>query len=129
MEGQDSRVWDAEESSFSFSSDLCALWKEKMTLLELAQWKTKFDEEFVAARQKARVKCGANIIIPHVLSFLNDHDVIPLLGVVEEEEEEEEDDNSIDSNSEASSSSLSDELSLSAYYRESASKHYECGWI
>ena len=33
-----------------------------------------------AAKQKARVTCGANIIIPHVLSFLNDADVFPLLN-------------------------------------------------
>ena len=32
------------------------------------------------SRQKARVTCGANIIIPHVLSFLNDADVFPLLN-------------------------------------------------
>ena len=32
------------------------------------------------ARQKARVTCGADIIIPHVLSFLNDADVFPLLN-------------------------------------------------
>ena len=31
------------------------------------------------ARRAARVTCGANIIIPHVLSFLNDADVFPLL--------------------------------------------------
>ena len=31
-----------------------------------------------ASRQKARVTCGANIIIPHVLSFLNDADVFPI---------------------------------------------------
>jgi hypothetical protein len=33
-----------------------------------------------AAKQKARVTCGASIIIPHVLSFLNDADVFPLLN-------------------------------------------------
>jgi hypothetical protein len=99
---------------FSFSTDLRVLMAKKMTLLEFAHCKAKFDEEFVAARQKARVKCGANIIIPHVLSFLNDDDVFPLLGV-EEVVVVEEDDNSIDSSSEASSSSLSDESSLSAY--------------
>jgi hypothetical protein len=31
------------------------------------------------AKQKARVTCGASIIIPHVLCFLNDADVFPLL--------------------------------------------------
>jgi hypothetical protein len=29
------------------------------------------------ARKRARVTCGANLIIPHVLSFLNDEDVFP----------------------------------------------------
>ena len=33
-----------------------------------------------ADRQQARVTCGANIIIPHVLSFLNDDDIFPLLN-------------------------------------------------
>ena len=33
-----------------------------------------------ADRQQARVTCGANIIIPHVLSFLNDDDEFPLLN-------------------------------------------------
>jgi len=45
-----------------------------MTLLVPA-----IDEEFAGARYEARVTCGANIIIPHVLSFLNDEDVFPLL--------------------------------------------------
>ncbi len=101
---------DAKE--FSFSTDLRVLMAKKMTLLEFAHCKAKFDEEFVAARQKARVKCGANIIIPHVLSFLNDDDVFPLLGV---EEEVGGEDNSIDSSSDASCSSLYDESSSSAY--------------
>ena len=101
---------DAKE--FSFSSDLRVLMEKKMTLLEFAHCKAKFDEEFVAARQNARVKCGANIIIPHVLSFLNDDDVFPLLGV---EEEVGGEDNSIDSSSDASCSSLYDESSSSAY--------------
>jgi hypothetical protein len=34
-----------------------------------------------ADRQQARVTCGANIIIPYVLSFLNnDDDIFPLLN-------------------------------------------------
>jgi hypothetical protein len=32
------------------------------------------------ARKRARVTCGANLIIPHVLSFLNDEDVFPTLN-------------------------------------------------
>ena len=32
------------------------------------------------ARHHARVTCGANLIIPHVLSFLNDEDVFPTLN-------------------------------------------------
>ena len=32
------------------------------------------------ARQQARITCGANLIIPHVLSFLNDEDVFPTLN-------------------------------------------------
>jgi hypothetical protein len=32
------------------------------------------------ARQRARVTCGANLIIPHVISFLNDEDVFPTLN-------------------------------------------------
>ncbi len=63
----------------SFGSDLFStLWKD-MTPVELACWKTRFDEEFVAPRQETRATCGANIIIPHVLSFLNDDDIFPLL--------------------------------------------------
>ena len=32
------------------------------------------------ARHHARVTCGANLIIPHVLSYLNDEDVFPTLN-------------------------------------------------
>ena len=60
-------------------SHLCALLKNDMTLLQPSYWKTKFDKELVVARQKARVTCGANIIIPLVLPFLNDDDIFPLL--------------------------------------------------
>ena len=38
--------------------------------------KSKTDAD--AARHEAHVTCGAHIIIPHVLSFLNDNDVFPL---------------------------------------------------
>jgi hypothetical protein len=38
--------------------------------------KSKTDAD--AARHEAHVTCGASIIIPHVLSFLNDNDVFPL---------------------------------------------------
>ena len=62
-------------------SDLCSLLKATLTMRQLAHWKAKSDEEFMAIRQKAHVTCGANIIIPHVLSFLNDDDVFPLLNL------------------------------------------------
>ncbi len=38
--------------------------------------KSKTDAD--AARHEAHVTCGASIIIPHVLSFLNDNDVFPV---------------------------------------------------
>jgi hypothetical protein len=63
--------------------------KEFTTLLELALWKVKLDEEFVealikgdnttakkakidmkAARQEQRITSGANIVIKNVLPFL-----------------------------------------------------------
>ena len=74
-------LWKANlnENGDEEISHLCALLKNDMTLLQLSYWKTKFDKELVVARQKARVTCGANIIIPHVLSFLNDDYVFPLL--------------------------------------------------
>jgi hypothetical protein len=61
-------------------SVLCALLNAKLTMRQLAHWKAKSDEEFMAIREKAHVTCGANIIIPHVLSFLNDDHVFPLLN-------------------------------------------------
>ena len=67
------------QNKISFGSDLISTLWEDMARLELARLKTRFDEEVVTARQKARVTCGANIIIPHVLSFLNDEDIFPLL--------------------------------------------------
>ena len=76
-----------------------ALWKvnlhEKKEVAEEKQpaKKAKLNEELKDAstnqeanidihadKQQARVTCGANIIIPHVLSFLNDDDVFPLLN-------------------------------------------------
>ncbi len=80
-------VWKAklheeEGEEFSLSSDLCVSLEKKMTFLELTRWKAKVDEEFADARHarhEARVTCGANIIIPRVLSFLND-DVFPTLN-------------------------------------------------
>jgi acid stress-induced BolA-like protein IbaG/YrbA len=55
------------------------LLKDNMTQLELALWKANLPSVDAASRQEARVTCGADIIIPHVLSFLNDDDVFPLL--------------------------------------------------
>ena len=47
------------------------LLKEAMTLLELALWKTKLDEENASATRKDnRVTCGASIVISNVLPFL-----------------------------------------------------------
>jgi hypothetical protein len=58
-----------------------ALMKEDMTLLELALWMANIPNNVVASdRQQARVTCGANIIIPHVLSFLNNDDIFPLFN-------------------------------------------------
>jgi len=66
---------EGEEFSLLFEFwSLCVSLEKKMTLLVPA-----IDEEFAGARYEARVTCGANIIIPHVLSFLNDEDVFPLL--------------------------------------------------
>ena len=64
-----------------YKSEHKMLLKEAMTLLELALWKANLPNNVDAAdRQQARVTCGANIIIPHVLSFLNNEDVFPLLN-------------------------------------------------
>ena len=78
-----SKLHEMEGEEFSLSSDLCVSLEKKMTFLEFARWKAKVDEEFAdakRARHEARVNCGANIIIPHVLSFLNDEDVFPTLN-------------------------------------------------
>ena len=48
-------------------------WKDAST-------KEEANIDIYADRQQARVTCGANIIIPHVLSFLNDDDIFPLLN-------------------------------------------------
>ncbi len=65
-----------------FKREHYALLKDAMTLLELALWKANHPSIDAAAisRRETRVTCGANIIIPHVLSFLNDDDVFPLLN-------------------------------------------------
>jgi hypothetical protein len=56
-----------------------ALLKNNMTQLELALWDANLSNvDAAASRDEARVTCGANIIIPHVLSFLNDTDEFPL---------------------------------------------------
>ena len=62
-----------------------ALLKENMTQLELALWDANLPNfEAAESRHEARVTCGANIIIPHVLSFLNDADEFPLLDYDQE---------------------------------------------
>jgi len=45
-----------------------------------ASTKEEANIDIHADRQQARVTCGANIIIPHVLSFLNDDAIFPLLN-------------------------------------------------
>jgi hypothetical protein len=63
-----------------YKSEHYALLKNNMAQLELALWKSNLPNVGAAeSRHEARVTCGANIIIPHVLSFLNDDDVFPLL--------------------------------------------------
>jgi len=55
-----------------------ALLKNNMTQLELALWKSNLPNVDAAERRhEARVTCGANIIIPHVLSFLNNEEAFP----------------------------------------------------
>ena len=54
-----------------YKSQHYALLKNNMTQLELALWKSNLlNIEAAASRDEARVTCGANIIIPHVLPFL-----------------------------------------------------------
>jgi acid stress-induced BolA-like protein IbaG/YrbA len=62
-----------------YKSEHYKLLKDNMVLLELALWKANLPSVDATARHEARVTCGADIIIPHVLSFLNDDDVFPLL--------------------------------------------------
>ncbi len=65
-----------------YKSEHYASLKNNITQLELALWKANLPNiDAAASRHEARVTCGANIIIPHVLCFLNDNDVFPLLGV------------------------------------------------
>jgi hypothetical protein len=88
-----------------YKSEHYALLKNNMTQLELALWKANQHKEedekhpakkakieepssaktvdanlpnVDAARQRARFTCGANLIIPHVLSFLNDPEEFPI---------------------------------------------------
>jgi hypothetical protein len=65
-----------------YKSEHYTLLKNNMTLLELALWKSNLPNvDAAASRHEARITCGANIIIPHVLSFLNNNNEFPLLGV------------------------------------------------
>jgi hypothetical protein len=62
-----------------YKSEHYALLKNNMTQLELALWDANLSNvDAAASRDEAHVTCGANIIIPHVLSFLNDSDEFPL---------------------------------------------------
>ena len=73
----------------NYKSEHCALLKDFTTLLELALWKAKLDEEFgevlnkeddttakkakidmQTARQEQRITSGASIVIKNVLPFL-----------------------------------------------------------
>eukprot|EP00980_Cylindrotheca_fusiformis_P029424 scaffold23472_cov106-Cylindrotheca_fusiformis.AAC.3 len=56
--------------------------KEFLSLVELCLWKAKFDDQVVSSelednadRQSCRIYCGASIVIPHVLSFLDTLDM------------------------------------------------------
>ena len=62
-----------------YKSEHYALLKNNMTQLELALWKVNLPnvDAATSSRHEARVTCGANIIIPHVLSFLNDEEEFP----------------------------------------------------
>ena len=61
-----------------YKSEHYTLLKNNMTQLELALWKSNLPNVDAAeSRYEARVTCGANIIIPHVLSFLNNEEVFP----------------------------------------------------
>jgi hypothetical protein len=61
-----------------YKSEHYALLKEDMTQLELALWKSNLPNiDAAESRHEARVTCGANIIIPQVLSFLNNEEAFP----------------------------------------------------
>jgi hypothetical protein len=63
-----------------YKSEHYALLKNNMMQLELALWTANLpniEADVAASRDEARVTCGANVIIPHVLSFLNDNDEFP----------------------------------------------------
>ncbi len=61
-----------------YKSEHYALLKNNITQLELALWKSNIPNfDAAASRDDARVTCGANIIIPHVLSFLNNEEAFP----------------------------------------------------
>ena len=61
-----------------YKSEHYTLLKEDMTQLELALWKANLPNiDAAESRHEARVTCGANIIIPHVLSFLNNEEAFP----------------------------------------------------
>ncbi len=68
-----------------YKSEHYALLKDAMMQLELALWDANLPNVDAAAsrsRHDARVTCGANIIIPHVLSFLNDEEVFPTVRTI-----------------------------------------------
>jgi hypothetical protein len=61
-----------------YKPEYYTLLKNNMTQLELALWKSNLPNQLSESRHEARVTCGANnIIIPYVLSFLNDEEVFP----------------------------------------------------
>ena len=100
-----------------YTSEHYALLKDNMTQLELALWKTQLyveetnlpDVDAAASRHDARVKCGANVIIPLVLPFLNDQDVFPLLDYDLQETQYDDDDNEGYVESEESDEDYSDD--------------------
>ncbi len=61
-----------------YKAENYTLLKKNMTQLELALWEANLPNvDAAGSRHEARITCGANIIIPHVLSFLNDDEVFP----------------------------------------------------
>ena len=68
-----------------YKSEHYTLLKNNITQLELALWKSNLPSVDAAesrGRDEARITCGANIIIPHVLSFLNDDDEFPTVRAI-----------------------------------------------